>query len=429
MLELAAGFGIALAIGMLIGIEREHDSREKDRAHFGGIRTFPIIALAGALSCWLARSLGPGVFIAVLALLGLLLGANAWWDRKNDDGEGRGLTTEFAALVTFCIGAVPFVYVAGLGLQHRLLLTAGLAGVVMSLLALRKPLHKLADKIKSEEMYATARFVIIVAVILPLLPNRTWDPWEAINPFWIGVFVVMICGISFAGYVAFRALGGRTGSMLTAVLGGLVSSTATTLSFSRRAREQSGGVALFAVVIGLASSVTIPRVAVEAGAINYQLLPSLAIPLAVTLAGILVATGLIFWRARRGEKQDLKVKISNPFRLTKALQFAAVFAFVRLITAIAQAELGDGGLYASAAIAGLAELNAITLSLADLAGGEALSNRSAALALSIAIGTSALSKTAIAALLGGRKLAVLVGLILIPAAAGGVVASYVATMV
>lgn len=427
-LELASGFGIALAVGMLIGIEREHDAREKDHAHFGGVRTFPIISLAGAVSCWLSAALGPGVFIALLAILGLMLGASAWWERKTQDEHAPGLTTEVAALVTFCIGAVPFAGVGGLMFEHRLLLTAALAGVVMTLLAVRKPLHSLADRIKSREMYATARFVIIAAVILPLLPNRTWDPWEAINPFWIGLFVVLICGISFAGYVAYRALGSRKGAMLTALLGGLASSTATTLSFSRRAREQDR-VALFAVAVGLASLVTVPRVAIEAAVVNYAVVPAFAIPLGVTFAGVLAATGLLYWRAKNGDRSELEMKLSNPFRLTKALQFAGIFTGVRLLTAIAQSELGDAGLYASAALAGLAELNAITLSLADIAGGENVSHASAALALSIALGTSAASKTLIATLVGGRKLGLLVGLVLIPGAAAGVVAGYVATMV
>ncbi|MCC6876433.1 MAG: MgtC/SapB family protein, partial [Sandaracinaceae bacterium] len=311
----------ALTAGFVIGAEREQERK----AQFGGIRTFPMIALAGALGAlvgvWLLVSLALG-FFALLAIS---------YYRETEPGpeQDHGLSTEIAALTTFGIGAFCAAHEIGLPLTDRLLLVGGATTAVLGLLSFKKTLHGVAERISKQEVYAATKLLMLSVVLLPLLPDRDLGPWGALNPRSIGLLVVLISAIGFAGYVAVRAFGTQRGLGLTGLLGGLASSTAVTLTFSGRARESPALVGGCAVAIILASSTMFPRVAVLVAAVSPALGPLAMWPFGVTGAmGLLV--GFVLYRRMAGERRtetaqpEEPMRLANPFSLSSALKFAAL---------------------------------------------------------------------------------------------------------
>lgn len=424
-LQIALGFALALAVGGAVGLERERHAHAEQKPAFGGARTFPMVALLGATLAFLARSLGPSVlgigFVALAALLGL-----GYWSSRREAGNAQlGLTTELAALLVFVVGALPFVESVSVTFPQRLLLGGGLGTIVMSLLALRRPIHAFAERISHEDLLATVRFALAAVVALPLLPDRSIGPYDALNPFRIGVVVVLIAGISFVGYVAMRLYGPRKGLGVTAIAGGLVSSTAVTLTFSARGRKQPHLAPACALAIGLAATIMFLRVLVEIAAIRPALVPPVAVPLGAMLA-VGVVGCLLLWRRINGEPQPEEPKgLHNPFRLRTAVRLGLVYALIRLVAAVAWDRFGSGGLLVSAAVAGLADVDAITLTVARMheAG---LPGDLAVTAVTAAAVTNTLVKVGLAIALGGRRIGTAVAGVLVPAAAVGAVLAVVA---
>lgn len=298
----------------------------------------------------------------------------------------------------------------------------------MAALALREPLHNIAQKVSAEDLYATVRFVLLAAVALPLLPDETYDMFDSLNPFKIGVVVVLIAGISFFGYVASRVLGARRGIALTALFGGLASSTAVTLTFSGRAKEQPSLARACALAIVIASTIMFPRLAIEVAAMHAPLvvhtLPVLGAMLAAGVIG-----GLVIWRlAGKGNETrkltkegDPEPQLNNPFSLKQALKLGVAFAVIRFVSAAAYHYAGESGLFVSAALAGLTDVDAITISVTRMYANAVIDSHTATLAISIAALSNTLTKAGIAWFLGGRKVGILVVCVLVPAAAVGVV--------
>jgi uncharacterized membrane protein (DUF4010 family) len=419
--ETLLGFALALAIGGLIGLERERHAYAQKKPTFGGARTFPLVALFGALTGLLGQSLGPWVLVAgLITLAGLVaLGYTHAQDGKGDDR--LGLTSEISAIVVFLIAGLPFVELAGLAFAERLLLAGALGTIVMALLALRRPIHEFAERLSYEDMLATVRFALIAVVALPLLPNRAYDPYEVLNPFGIGVVIVLIAGISFVGYFAMRFLGARKGIGATAVAGGLVSSTAVTLTFAGKGREHGALAPAYAFAIGLAAAIMVVRVGVEIFVIRPQLLAGAWPPLAAMLA--MSALGcFVLWR-RMGEAPEAEdpAGVRNPFRLSQALKLGLFYAAIRFVAAAAFERFGSSGLLLSAGVAGLTDVDAITISVARMHA-TGLDTGIAVAAIMIAVVTNTLVKLGIVAVLGGRRLTLSVGAVLLPAAAvGGIV--------
>ena len=392
--ELVLRFGIALLIGVLIGLEREFARQKEEVKAFAGIRTFPLIGVLGCSAALISDLTAGWAFAAVLALVGLLIGIGYAVDAFN----GRvGITSEVAALIVFVCGALAF--------WEYLELAAALAVVTFGFLTLKPQLHHLVQHISSEDLYATLKFAIISLIILPVLPNQNFGPppFDAFNPYKTWLMVVLISGISFLGYLLIKVVGAKQGIGLTGLLGGLVSSTAVTLSFSERSQEEPHLARPFALAITLAWTVMFGRVIVEVAILNRALLSELWLPMIAAAGAGLVFCAYYYFAHRTHEEGD--VKLSNPFELGPAIKFGILYAVVLIVAKAAQYYFQTAGLYAAAAVAGLADVDAITLSMAELAGSPGGVEISvAARAVILAVMSNTIIKGAIALSTGSKSL-------------------------
>lgn len=393
-LTLAWNFATALLIGALVGIERERHKQRHDHPDFAGLRTFVLFALLGALCGWLSLVLrSPWVLAAgTLAISAIVLAAYVLTARGGD--EALGLTTELAGISTFLLGAL-----ATLGQRE---LAVGLGVGIAAILAYKDPLHGFVARLGSDDVFAALRLLVATFIVLPILPDRPVDPWEALNPRSLWLLVLLIAGLSLVGYVLTRRLGAHRGMPLTGLTGGLVSSTAVTLSFARQSRDEQYAGALPALASGILLSWTVSfaRVLVEVLVVNRALLP--------TLLPSIVAMGLVsgafgWWYMRRaGRREASEVPLRNPFSLTAAIKFGALFAAVLLVVELVQRHAPASGLYFVAAIAGTTDIDAITLSMAQYARSGSASV--AATAITIAVLSNTIIKTGMVLALGHAAL-------------------------
>jgi len=414
--EIFLGFLIALAAGSLIGLEREQARVLDKKPSIGGVRTFPLIALAGALSALLAHTLGVWPVLEALLVVGAFLGVSYYqeWSRET----APGITTQVAALITFLLGALALLPGLPLATDQRYLLIVASAGVVMALLSFKAPLHQAVARVSEDDIYATAKFVILALVVLPLLPDRTFGPLHVLNPSNIGLMVVLVAAISFLGYIATRIAGEGRGLAVTGILGGLVSSTAVTVSLASRVREDPKVLSLAAVAILTASTTMFARILAIVGIVDPPLLRDLSWPLgAMTVVGYATASALYF-RSCGTLPQTEPVAHRNPFEITSALKFGLFYATVIFVAKAAQTYLGDQGLYGSGILAGTTDVDAITLSMARFHR-EGLPPSTATITITLAAITNTVVKAGIAAWLGGWQLAARVVLGLGAALAAG----------
>jgi uncharacterized membrane protein (DUF4010 family) len=389
-------FAIALFLGALVGIEREK-VRHEQRGGIGGIRTFILFAVAGAMAGWLSLQLqSPWVLGAgLVAVSALVVVGHVSHVRAAPDSIG--LTTEIAALVVFLLGAASTT-------GHREIAVA-LGIVTSAVLAFRVAIHGVVSKVGEEDLFAVLKLLLASFVILPLLPDRPIDPWNAINPYRMWWLVVLISGMSLLGYVAVRVLGTKRGFAVTGLFGGLVSSTAVTLSFARRSREEAETTHLagpLASGVLLAWSVMFVRVLVAVAVVHRPLLDTLWVPM-TAMGAVALVLALVFLRhAGHGPTPD--VPLRNPFSLTAAIQFALFFTAVLLVVQVAQEWAPAGGLYVIAALAGGSDVDAITLSMADYAKRGADASTTATVSIVIAAFSNTLVKTGMACTLGAPGL-------------------------
>ncbi|MCX8043993.1 MAG: MgtC/SapB family protein [Desulfobacterota bacterium] len=347
-------FAIALALGMIIGVERE---REKSEA-FAGIRTFPLISMLGCAAAMVNDLFAPWVFAAALIVLAAAAIAAS---SHGAPLRSYGITTEVASLLCFFYG--------GLVWWEASALAAALAVVTVLLLTSKELLEGVTQRIGHQDITAALQFGIITLIVLPILPDKPYGPLQVLNPHTIWLMVVLIAGINFIGYVLVKALGPQRGIGLTGLLGGIASSTALTASFSRKSRIQPERAPEFALAIVLACAVMFLRVLVEAAAVKPALGKILLLPIAASgCTGLLGCIGV--WLVRRHAaylSESQEVKTSNPFELWSALLFGVLFACILFIAKAAQVYFGTGGVYLSSIAAGIADVDPITLSLANLA--------------------------------------------------------------
>jgi len=343
-------FLISLGLGLLVGLQREYRG-----SRVAGIRTFPLISLLGTLvavmpvpqSAWLLSA-------GFLGLASLLLFAN--FAKLSQHDEAAGVTTEVAALLMYSVGAA-----LGFGLTGPAVV---LAGVTAVLLHWKGQLHGFVKRIGSQDFRGLIQLVLIALVILPLLPNQTYGPYEVFNPYEIWLVVVLIVGISMVAYVAHRLLGPRVGAILGGVLGGLISSTATTVSFARMSRNSRDISAVAAVVVLIASTIVNARVMIELGVVAPKLLQSAVYPIALFM-GVMAAECLVLlWWVRR--QPAAMPEPDNPAQLKAAVIFGGLYAVILLVVAWAKDQFGTEALYGVAAVSGLTDVDAITLSTAQL---------------------------------------------------------------
>jgi uncharacterized membrane protein (DUF4010 family) len=396
------GLAIALGVGLLIGLQREQSATEasgRESLFLGGARTYPLIALCGALAMMVGRMVGLWLVAAVLLAL-LVPIAIAYFDNVRRDRDPR-LTAPVTSVLTFLLGAM--VMTDGLlePAWHRELVVAG-AGVVSAwLLSMKEPLHALVKRLSQEEVLATLRLLIVAVILLPLLPNRTYGPLDVLNPFQIGLMIVLIAGLGFAGYVAIRILGPGRGTGLTGLIGGMVSSTAVTLSFSGQAKREPATATSCAMAVVLASTVMCVRILVVVLVAFPPLLAELAGPMAAMIAAGVVASALISRQASlQRDDSSSALKLSNPFELGPAVKFGLLFAAILLASKAATLYLGSGGMYLAGVLAGTTDVDAITLSMANMAR-DGVSHREAATTILLGAGSNTLVKGALAVGLGG----------------------------
>ena len=377
--------GIALGLGLLVGMQRQHSN-----SPLAGIRTFPLVTMLGTV----AGLLGGWVIAAgMLGLAAFAIASNLAL-AKSKSSFDPGLTTEVTLLLMFGIGA----YL----IEGYIPVAVVLVGTVAVLLHLKPELHGLIEKLGAKDLRAIMQFVLISLVILPVLPNEAYGPYKVLNPFKIWLLAVLTVGISLGGYVAYKLVGSRLGSILGGILGGLVSSTATTLSYARRAKESPQTSSLSALVIMLASSVVFGRVLFVIGVVAPHQFPALAGPLGAMLgATLLIAGGAWFFA---GKSNHSLPPAKNPSELKPALIFAAMFAVVLVGVAAAKDYFGERGLYAVAVLSGLTDMDAITLSTLQTAKSDAISTDLAWRMILVASMANLVFKAAITATVGSREL-------------------------
>ena len=381
---------IAVGLGLLVGLEREWAG-----SPIAGIRTFPLITLLGALAAMLAPRFGGWIVPAALLALSILLVVAAWGElRSRGTEEAIGVTTEVAVLVMFAVGAA-----LGAGFTTE---ATVVAGVVAVLLHSRQPLHGLVRRLGEDDARAIFRFVLLALVILPVLPDRTFDPYHVLNPFQIWLMVVLIVGISLAAYVASRLLGPRGGLLVTGLLGGLISSTATTVSQARASRRAPAEADGAAFVVLAASTVVFARVLLEIVVVAPGMLPATAPPLLAVMLWMAAIAAFSFRRLTQLPHQ--RAVGEPPTELNSAITFGALYAVVLLAVAVTKEHFGDRALFLVAGLSGLTDMDAITLSTAQLVNAERLDAPTGWRLILIGAMANLVFKGAVVAVLGDARL-------------------------
>lgn len=392
-IELAARFGTALGLGLLLGFERQR-KQKPDQEQFAGARTFALVSLLGATATYLQLSLqlAWALPIAFLGVAGLTLASFIITSQKGDVGA----TTEVSALLTFAIGALCAAGESGLA--------TAIAVCALLLLSIKAWSVETAQHIETADIEAVLKFAIITVIVLPLLPNQAYgpEPMNVLNPYKVWLMVVLISGLNFASYVLVKVLGQEHGIPVTGVLGGLVSSTAVTLGFSQRSRHEPERSSSFALGILVAWTIMFFRVLIAVAVINPDLARRLGMGIGIMGAVSLLSCAFLYTRRESGEKASVKSG-SNPFELGEAVKFGLLFGLVTVVAKAAQVYLGSAGLYIAGAVAGLTDVDAIALSMANLAS-QADMVGVAARTILIAIMANTLTKTSMAASVGSPEL-------------------------
>lgn len=397
-IEIFKQLGVALALSLLVGLEREHKFQlAGDEDNFGGVRTFTLMGLAGAMSYLLldvSVIFSAGIILAFVALL------VSSYVMASRDPDNIGLTSEIAAVLVFGIGI--------LSAMEQFLLATVIALVLATTLHFKKRLHNWAKGLKNYEIVSVIQFVLITFVVLPLLPDQAFGPYGFFNPYKAWLMVVLISALSYMSYFAVKLWGAKRGIGITGFLAGFVSSTALALSFSGQSRGNKSVVNPYVVAVIVASSAMFFRVLVEVALVNRELLDSVLIPmLAMGTTGVLGA--IFFWlkkdKTPKGIEKQLD-ELESPISIVPAIKFGAFFVGISFLAKFASDFFGDAGIYITSLLSGILDVDAITLSMADLAKSGTITNRTALIAITLATMTNTLVKAGIFLALGSRKVAV-----------------------
>lgn len=405
----------AVGLGLMIGLEREHHHEENEKESSKallGVRTFTLLAIFGWVTGYFTVALAsPWIAAAGLVTITALIVAAFFVDPSH----ARGLTTELAALVTFALGI----------LVHRERGLAAALAVAVTLLLISKPwFARFVPKLRRVDLTASLQIAILLAIVLPLLPTEAKDPWGALPPRRIGLFVTLIMGVSFVGYVLHRTVGARRGAGLTGLVGGLTSSTAVTAAMAQQARKSPAMIAPGQMATCLASAVMAARVVVITAVVSRTVAVALLPPLAAMLVVLLAGAAWKWRQSRRAEKDggaETEVAIRNPLSIVAALKWGVFLSVVLVAAALGQRYFGSRGLVAAAALSGFADVDAITLAVSRQSEGGQLAAATAVLAIVVAASSNTVVKAGIAVVSGGwrfgRDVAIIFGLSLAAALA------------
>jgi uncharacterized membrane protein (DUF4010 family) len=411
--SVAFRLAIALALGLMIGTERGWQSRESPEGlRSAGIRSFGFVGLLGGVAALLTGKWGAIVLATIFLGLAAMVIVSYWLTAER--GQDFGITTELVLLLTFGLGAL-----AGSGFEAEALAASVMTAV---LLRFKQELHQSLERLERKELNATLQLLIIAAVALPLLPDRNFGPGDTLNPRAIGWLVLLIAGISYIGYFAIKVLGSRVGVFATALLGGLVSSTAVTVSFSRMARQGQGNPAVLGAGIALASGTMALRILTEVTLVNASLLPLLIAPVAL-LAIIPLGAAVAIATRTATTTASATVELRNPVELGSALVYGAVLAVLFVLIHAIERWFGNAGVYVLAAISGITDVDAVSLSLAQSTRGN-LPLSVGAIGILIAAIVNTLVKALLATVIGGWALARWCATILLTALSLALIAAF-----
>lgn len=394
---------IALGLGLLVGLQREHVA-----SRLAGIRTFPMVTILGTVCAMLGQSLGGWpVAMGLVALAGIIIVGNI--AELREESPDPGLTTEVAMLLMFAVGA----YLVN---GHKEVAIA-IGGGVAVLLQAKVQMHGVAQRLGDEDLKAIMQFVLLSLVILPVLPNRAYGPFAVLNPHNIWLMVCLIVGISLGGYIVYKFVGGKAGIVLGGILGGLISSTATTVSYARRSAETPKSNAGAAIVVMIASTIVFVRVLLIIGLLSPSFFQTALTPMILMLALLaFLSMGIWFWAHQ--EQSPMPIQ-ENPTELKAALWFGLLFVIVLLAVAAAKERLDQGGLFVVAGLSGLTDMDAISLSTAQLVNSGTLSPAGGWRIILVAAMSNLIFKAAVILVLGHRKLFIRIGILYGVALVGG----------
>ena len=395
-------FIISLLIGALIGTERQRRLAEERLIGVAGLRTFTLIALLGTLCANMAVYYSQEFIIVAFGSFMLLVGI-AYYSASSRTQGRVDLTSAVAAVLTFILGSLSFF-------DDRRLLAVALAVVITWILATRKITHRYVETISETDLLDTIKMGIIALVIYPFLPDQPLDPFNTLNPRQIWLMVVLVSLIGYVGYILIRILGTEKGLSLTGVLGGLVSSTAVTTAMASEVRSQKEMLSSAVFATTIASCTMFPRMLFIVLVVNRDLFLTLLPKLgSMTIVGVALAVLLL----RKKDPVGKSVALKDPFRILPALTFGGFFAIVLLTSKLASIYFGNAGTYAASVIAGLADVDAISLSMATLAKSSLMPN-TAVTAITLAAITNTLVKLSISYIMGTREFGNRIATIFLP---------------
>jgi uncharacterized membrane protein (DUF4010 family) len=412
-IELIRRLSVALAIGLIIGVERGWKQRsEPEGERTAGLRTLSLAGLLGGVWGALTLNVGAGGLIGLGIAFAAFTTVIASFRYREMQHEGSfGATTVVAGMVAFALGAL-----AVMG-DPKVAAAAAVAATI--LLALKSVLHAWLARLTWEELRSGLVLAAMTLILLPLLPDRQLSPWFPVNPREVWLFTIVIAALSFAGYVVIRVAGARLGVLLSGLVGGLVSSTAVTLNMAQLSRQYPTHIQLFAAATLLAGAMMMARVVVIVGVVNPTLLPRLTMPLlfgALAQAGI---AALVTIRAR-SELEAEQLALKNPFDLVAVLKFGALLTVIMVLANGIATWGGSLGAFALAAISGAVDVDAISLSMARLAPSP-LDAITAVIAILIAVASNSAGKVVLGSIAGSPQFAKLLALSLAAAFAAGAV--------
>lgn len=395
-IEILKQLGIAILLSGLVGLEREKKAQISGSESFAGIRTFLLIGVLGFLTFVVSEFSQAIAGIFAAGFLGILV-VSYYFLAKNKGWIG--ITSEMAAIIVYAIGV--------LCAMNMFVFATALTLFLVFVLSFKNDFHKWVNNIKQLEIISMLQFALIAFVVLPILPNVGYGPFGFFNPYIIWLMVVFISGISFVSYIAIKILGAKKGIIVTGFLSGLVSSTALVLSYSGQSKRTKNIVNPYVVAVVIASSAMFFRVLLEVAVLNVELVKDLAIPMgSMGVVGVGFALYYFFGKPDaselKGKAKDVELK--NPFSLWPALKFGMFFASILFFSSVAQEYFGNMGIYVTSVVSGVLDVDAITVSLANLSK-DGVSNSVAVTGITLAAITNTISKAVIFFMLGSREVA------------------------
>ena len=350
--EIFQRLGVTLGLGLLVG-----SVREKAESQIAGVRTYPLITLTGAMAALLALKFGGWVIAAgFISIASILVMANLHKMAAEPEHKHAGITTEIAALLMYGVGAYTMI--------GELAPSLCVGACATLLLHFKKPLHSLLEKIGDKDIHAVMQFVLIALVILPIMPDEDIGPYGVFNPFQTWMVVVLIVALSLSAYIAYRIFGAKMGTAIGGILGGLISSTATTVSYANKAKSSPKVVRSAATVICIASTISFVRMMGEIFVMAPNNALTMSIPLAIALSPMLLGSGFLLIKSAKDNSEMLDQE--NPAQLKSALVFGFLYTLIGYAVALGKDLLGNNGLYIVGAISGLTDVDALTISTANM---------------------------------------------------------------